>query len=264
MTPLEALLELLERVGAGSGVAALISEAELNGWPAEAVRSLKSQKLLMKASPAASVVCPGCEQQCAMQVHTVPAGLGKAALFVVCDKREDINRVPISAERLRQWRCGVEAVGRFVAQSLEMRPESQRKAADGLWELGLAKGKKRSQMVCLKANEELELVVGQNAVPLAGLVSFAAESYSVDCEAIRQLVDAASTSDSRYTPRNAQREARKLKTQALRESWRKAYRTLKQRRPGMSDVWYSREIAKTEVAQGSRAETIRKHLKRKK
>jgi len=264
MTPLEALLELLERVGAGSGVAALISEAELNGWPAEAVRSLKSQKLLMKASPAASVVCPGCEQQCAMQVHTVPAGLGKAALFVVCDKREDINRVPISAERLRQWRCGVEAVGGFVADSLGMQPKSQRKAGDGLWELGLAKGRKRSQMVCLRANGTLEFVAGSNAAPLAEVVRYGAEGYSVDGAAIRQLVDTATTGDSRYTPGNARREARKLDTQALHERWRKEYRTLKQRRPGMSDVWYSREIAKTEVAQGSRAETIRKHLKRQK
>jgi hypothetical protein len=228
------------------------------------VRSLKSQKLLMKASPAASVVCPGCEQQCAMQVHTVPAGLGKAALFVVCDKREDINRVPISAERLRQWRCGVEAVGRFVARSLGMRSESQRKARDGLWELGLATGKKRSQMLCLRANGTLELVAGHNAVSLAELARFGAESYSVDGEAIRQLVDTATTGDSRYTPSNARREARKLDTQALHERWRKEYRTLKQRRPEMSDVWYSEQIARMEITPKRRAGTIRKHLKRQK
>jgi len=222
------------------------------------------QKLLVKASPAVSVVCPGCEQQCAMQVHTVPAGLGKAASFVVCDKREDINRVPISAERLRQWRCGVEAVGRFVARSLGMRPESQRKAGDGLWELGLATGKKRSQMLCLRANGTLELVAGHNAVSLAELARFGAESYSVDGEAIRQLVDTATTGDSRYTPSNARREARKLDTQALHERWRKEYRTLKQRRPEMSDVWYSEQIARMEITPKRSAGTIRKHLKRQK
>jgi hypothetical protein len=262
MTPLEALLELLERVGASRDAATLVSGEELSRWPAEAVLALQSEKLLVRASPAASVVCPGCEQQCAMPVNTMPAGTGKAASFVVCDKREDINRVPVSAARLRQRRCSVEAVGGFVARSLGMRPESQRKAGDGLWELGLAKGKKRSQMLCLKANERVELVVGQNAVRLAELVSFGAESYSVDYEAIRQLVDAASTGDSRYTPSITRREARKLDTQASHERWRKEYRALKQRRPGMSDVWYSREIAKMEIAQGSRAETIRKHLKR--
>ena len=52
MTPLEALLELLERVGASRDAAALVSEEELSRWPAEAVRELKAQKLLVKASPA--------------------------------------------------------------------------------------------------------------------------------------------------------------------------------------------------------------------
>lgn len=262
MTPLEALLELLERVGASRGAAVLVSEEELSRWPAEAVRSLKSQKLLAKASPAVSVICPGCEQECTMQVHTQPAATGPAASFVVCDKRDDINRVELSAERLRQWRCGAEAVGAFVAQSLGQRADSQRKADAGLWELGLVTGSKRSQMVCLRADEALELVAAHNAVLLTELVRFGADGYSVDCEAIRQLVDVTTTGDSRYTPSNVQREARKLKTQTLYEIWQKEYRALKKRRPGMSGVWYSQQIAKLEIAQGRSADTIRKHMKR--
>lgn len=153
MTPVDAMLELLERVGASSGAAVLFTEEELNHWPAKAVRELKSQKLLVRASPAVSVECRGCEQQCAMPVHTVSAGTGKAESFIVCDKRDDINRVAVPAERLRQWRCGAEAVGAFTALSLGLRSESHRKAAAGLWELGLVAGKRRSQMVCLRANE---------------------------------------------------------------------------------------------------------------
>jgi hypothetical protein len=261
MTPLEALLELLGRVGASRDAAALVSEEELSRWPAEAVRELKAKKLLVKASPATTVVCPGCEQECTMHVDTVSAGTGKVASFVVCDKRDDINRVAVSAERLRQWRCGAEAVGAFVAQSLGLRPGSQRKAGAGLWELGLVMGKRRSQMVCLGANGALELVAGQNAVPLVEIVRFGADGYSVDSEAIRQLVDAATTGDSRYTPSNARRESRKLETRGLHERWRKEYQALKKRRLGMSDVWYSEQIAKSEIARGRSAETIRKHMK---
>jgi hypothetical protein len=260
MTPLEALLELLERVAASRGAAALVSEEELNQWPAEAVRELKAQKLLAKASPAASVVCPGCDQECTMQVETLPAGTRPVVSFVVCDKRDDICRVEVPAERLRQWRCGAEAVGTFVSKSLGLRPGSQRKTDAGLWELGLLTGKKRSQMVCLKANEALELVAGQNAVPLAELVRFGAGGYSVDCEAIRQMADTATTGDRRYTPSNARREARKLDTQALHERWRKEYRALKQRRPGMSGVWYSEQIARMKITPKRSAETIRKHM----
>ncbi|HET7100048.1 MAG TPA: hypothetical protein VFJ52_02765 [Terriglobia bacterium] len=262
MTPLEALLALLERVEFNRGATALVSEAELSRWPAEVVRALKAQKLLVRASPAATVVCPGCEQECTMPVYTLPAGNGRAVSFTVCDKRDDINRVPVSADRLRQWRCGMEAVGAFVAQSLGLRAGNQRKADTGLWELGLVMGRKRSQMVCLRIGERLELVAGQNAAPLTELVRIGAQGLSVDAEAIRQLVDVATAGDPRYTPSVARSEARKLKTQALHESWRKEYRALKQRRPDMSDVWYSEQIAKLDIARGKSAETIRKHLKR--
>ena len=105
-------------------------------------------------------------------------------------------------------------------------------------------------------------MAGNNAVPLAEVVRYGTEGYSVDGEAIRQLVDAATTGDSRYTPSNVRREARKLETQSLHESWQKEYRALKKRHPGMSDVWYSQRIAKMEIAQGLNAETIRKHMKR--
>jgi hypothetical protein len=260
MTPTEALLELLERVEASQG-AALVSEEELRGWPVEAVRALKTDNLLVKASPATTGVCPGCEQECTMPVHTVSAGTGKTASFIVCDKRDDINRVPVSAERLRQWRCSAEAVGAFIARSLGLRPESQRKAGDRLWELGLVKGRKRSQMVCLRANGVLELVAGSNAVPLAEVVRDGTAGYSIDGEAIRQLADTSTAGDSRYTPSNARREARKMDTKAVHESWRREYKTLKKHRPEMSDVWYAQQIARMRIAKNRSAETIRKRIK---
>jgi hypothetical protein len=78
---------------------------------------------------------------------------------------------------------------------------------------------------------------------------------------IRLQVDAATTADSRYTPTNARREASKLDTQAMYASWRKAYRGLKRSHPKMSDVWYSRQIAKLDIAEGRNAGTIKKNMK---
>ena len=71
-----------------------------------------------------------------------------------------------------------------------------------------------------------------------------------------------STGDARYTPSNARLEARKLETQALHKNWRKEFRALQKRRPGMSDVWYSEQIARMEITPKRSAETIRKHMKR--
>ncbi len=59
----------------------------------------------------------------------------------------------------------------------------------------------------------------------------------------------------------APRETRKLARQALHKSWRKEYRALKQRRPEKPDVWYSQQIAKTDIGKGRSAEAIRKHMK---
>jgi hypothetical protein len=44
--------------------------------------------------------------------------------------------------------------------------------------------------------------------------------------------------------------------------WQKAYRSLRKKRPNMSGVWYSQQIAKQDIATGRKAETIRKHMKK--
>ncbi len=260
MTPQAALIELLARVGVCNGAAVLVSAEELSQWPAAAVAAMKSQKLLAKARPAASAICPGCERACTMPVYTVPA---RPQSFIVCDKRSDINRVPLSAARLVQWRSDAEAVREFIARSLGLRLSNQHHADPGLLNIGIASGDKRSQMLCLRAKGDLTLVAGNNGMPLPELVGFRDDEYSVDVAMVRQLVNSATTADPRYTPSNARREARKLDTQERHERWRKAYRELKKKqRLKMSDVWYSRQIAKGEIADGRSADTIRKHMKK--
>ncbi len=262
MTPQDALIELLARVGTRNGAPVLVSAEDLSQWPAAAVAAMKSQKLLARARPAVSVVCPGCERECVMPVHTVPAGPRGPASFIVCDKRDDINRVSVSAKRLIQWRCDADAVCGFIAASLGLRRSDRHPADAGLLNIGMASGDKRSQMLSLRGDGELALVAANNAVPLAGLVGYRDGEYSIDGDMIRQLVDSATTADPRYTPSNARREARKLDTQAMYEAWRKAYRDLKKKRRNMTDVWYSRQVAKQDIAAVRSAETIRKHMKK--
>jgi hypothetical protein len=261
MTPLDAIFELLARLGASNGAAVLVSEEELSHWPLAAVKAMKSQKLLRKARPAASVVCPGCEQECVMPVNTLPAGPLGPRSFIVCDKRDDINRVAVAAERLTQWQCDTDAVCGFAAQSLGLRRSERPPVGAELWEIGIATGHKRSQMLCLRADGQLAMVAGSNAIPFSELVGYRNGRYSLDQPMIRRQVDAAATADNRYTPTNARREARKLNTQAMHQSWRKAYRALKRSRPKMSDVWYSRQIAKMDIAEDRNAGTIKKNMK---
>ncbi|MDD4979111.1 MAG: hypothetical protein PHI29_10815 [Gallionella sp.] len=67
-------------------------------------------------------------------------------------------------------------------------------------------------------------------------------------------------SNTRHSPSNIKREVRKLETQEMYKAWQKAYRILKQKRPNMSDVWYSDHIAKTDNPKNRSAETIRAHM----
>ena len=261
MTPQATLIELLGRVGALNGAAVKISAEELNQWPATAVSALKSQDLLLKARPAKSVVCPGCEQQCSMPVHTVTRANAPATFFVVCDKRSDINRVAVPAARLALWRCDAKAVCGFVAACLDLQQTIVQPSEDGLLPIGMARGNKRTQMLCLRAQGHLALVVGADAIPLADVVGFENGGFTLDHAVIRQLVDAATTADTRHTPSTAKRDARKIDTQVMYASWQKAYRALLKKSPGKSDVWYSQQIAKADKVHVRDPSTIKKHMK---
>ena len=131
MTTIDALLELLGRVGACRDAAVLVNDEELLQWPGAAVKAMKSQKLIVKARPASSVICSGCERNCVMPVYTLSAATGKHSSFIVCDKRSDVNRVSVPIERLIQWQCNVDLVCSFIASSLAcVIPARQTDSAD--------------------------------------------------------------------------------------------------------------------------------------
>jgi hypothetical protein len=79
----------------------------------------------------------------------------------------------------------------------------------------------------------------------------------------RQAVSDAPVSTPRLSSNTIRREARKLETEAKYRRWQAEYRRLKRRRKGESDVWYAQQIAKLPIADGSSAETIRKHVAEK-
>ena len=258
---IDTLLELLGRVGACRDAEVLVNDEELLQWPQTTVKAMKAQKLIVKARPASSVICPGCERNCVMPVHTLPSTTNKPSSFIVCDKRSDINRVPVPSGRLIQWQCNADLVSRFVASSLGLRSPARLTDRTERIEIGIVHGDKHSQMLCLETPGTLILVVGNSKVPLADLIEFHKGAYTLDATPIQRLANSAITADNRYTPSNARREARKLNTQAMYKSWQKECRALRKRRPGMSDVWYAQQIAKMDIAQGRDAETIRKQMK---
>ena len=193
-------------------------------------------------------------------MHTLVRANGVAASFVVCDKRDDTNRVPIAADQLLQWRCDVPSVCQFVATGLDLRQSAQQATSDTLVNIGMVRGDKRSQMLALRLQHELALTAGNSTIPLADLVNFEDDSFAVDAVMVRQMVDTAPPADPRHTPTTAKREVRKSDTQAMYVGWQKAYRKLLKTNPGKSDVWYAKQIEKTPAAQSRNYSTIKKHM----
>lgn len=258
--PLQVVLERLGCADPAKG--AFFFWDEVKDWPAGALDLLVTSGLLQPAQPMTTIECDGCEEKCIMPVVVYPAQEDKPGrAFIVCDKPVDMGRIGVSFDRMKQWQCNIDAVCGFIAVSLGLRRSGTWSASANLWEIGVAKGDKRSQMLCLQANGVLALVAGNNSVPLAELIECHNDAYSLNAGMIRQLVDAATTADNRYTPSNARREARKLNTLAMYEGWQKAYRDLKKKNPKKSDTWCSLQLEKMEIAKGRNAETIRKHMK---
>lgn len=260
MTPEAILVELLVRLGATGGTGVLVGGDEVEEWSSIAVAALQSGGLIRKAAPATSTVCPGCEQECAMPVHVLPAPPGAA--FVFCDRRDDVDRVRVPMAVLERWLCDPEAVCAFVAACLGLSRAAPSVAPAGMYAVGMARGDRRSQMLCLEISGDVNLVAGDARRPLAQLVQYENAAYTLDAAAVRRLIDSSGTGDSRYTPSSIRREARKLKTQEMHDRWHRAYLKKKKQRPGMSDRWYAQQIAKSEIANNRSSETIRKHMKR--
>lgn len=186
---MNAILELLARVGASNDAAVLVSEEELGLWPAAAVNAMKSQKLLVKGSPAASVVCPGCEQECTMPVHTLTHKTRGPASFIVCDKRDDINRVAVPSEWLRQWCASAASIADLITGLLGLRRPGSGDTSAGRWEIGMFKGRKRSSHIVLLADGRLTLNLAGHSIALADVLTLESNSFKLDKQTLIHLVD---------------------------------------------------------------------------
>lgn len=190
MSPHDVLCVLLERLGANDGSALLISEHELTRWPAAAVAALKSQRMLVKVSPASSVVCPGCEGECVMPVHVLNYPTGRAA-FVVCGRRNDVCRVPVASNQLEQWQTSANLIADLLARLLGLRrPRASDTADSARWEVGLFKGRQHSgHLVLLADGGSLKLTLAGHSAMLGDLLFLEGQGFEVDRRALTRLVD---------------------------------------------------------------------------
>ena len=209
MTPREALLDLVARVGARDG-AAVRSERD-RCTPVAGRGRLGSQGA---PAPGSGAACqgpwsvPAAKPTASCRCRRSPQGRRarrRASSFATNGATSTGSRSPrptwtsgsVMPRRSRglssrNWACAGAGTG---------------STSQGRGPLGLAAGDTRHQMLGLRTHGDVTLVVADTAVALADLIDFEHGAYVLDTAAIRHLVDAATTADPRYTPSTTRREA---------------------------------------------------------
>ncbi len=189
MKPADALADLLARVAAADGAAAMFSGRELGEWPAVAVGLFKAEKLLVKGTPADAVTCPGCEEDCTMPVESAITPGGQLRAFVMCDKRDDVGREPVATDLLEQWRCSPERLADALARLLGIR-RSEGDTNSAPWNVGVLKGAKHSAHVVLGVGRGMELSIAGHTLALMDVLELGDKGLALDRRVLVRCVDA--------------------------------------------------------------------------
>lgn len=193
MTADMVLIELLECIAASKGAAAFINTLEINQWPSDLVTAIKFHRILEKASPAKSAICPGCERSCIMPVNTLTNQSNITTAFIVCDKRSDINRVSISLDHIDQWQASGYLLAKLIAKLLDLPIPVNSLNTTG-WEIGIMRGSQHSSYLTLTDDIKLLIQSTGNQFSLIELIKFVNGAFKIDKNKIIRAIDKPATS----------------------------------------------------------------------
>ncbi|MCX5638654.1 MAG: hypothetical protein NTX52_13340 [Planctomycetota bacterium] len=92
-----------------------VTADETKDWPDGKLNELIEAGILTEIEPAKEIVCDQCEENCDIEpeIRENPA-TGKNIGVFVCSRRDDIGRVPIDLNRLRQWQIDKKKLWKLV------------------------------------------------------------------------------------------------------------------------------------------------------
>lgn len=216
MTLEDVLQELILRLGSGGDTA--VAWEQVREWPEGAIEAFQKAEWIKATVAASTVECPGCEKNCFMPVHVLPArNRQPARAYVGCDKRDDIGRVKIGMSRLQQWQITDGQVAGWVSGALGLKGKPQRDKASGVFTLGTLQGKKRVGCLELAIGESVCLNTSGHSVALSEVVSFEGDQLRIDRPAVRELVDLPPASESTNRQRRSTARAKAGKRGSLIE-----------------------------------------------
>ena len=205
----ERLNHLFQCLASVKGGVLTISNAEVALWPVGLRTALVEAKLIRRDIFRHEVTCPGCEESCIRPILRTGSGKKMGGPFVVCDKREDINRVQLADTDLIGWSLDVFKLKDFVACSLRVPLSKQATTSDGLIPVATIHGKKQDRLVHLHFNNTVELVAGGDRMDLIDFVEFREKNLIVNLKMISKWIDSLPAGDTRHVPQSTRRLSRK-------------------------------------------------------
>ncbi len=238
-----------------------ISWDQVQRWPEGAIELFQNEGWIKPALFAKSVVCPGCEENCFMPVHAQTKNGQPTRIYVACDYRDDMGRIPIPQEMLQQWKLTQDQVARWVNRSLGIKGKPKKDKKSGTIHLGNYQGKTKSGLLQLDCQAPVSLKASNASSPLIELFTVKKNLIQVNLKKILKFVDYSPPSNQ-YQPSVIKREARKQDTKTRHSGWGTEYRKIKRKNPGQSDNWCAIQISRMPIGQGYSSETIRKNMKK--
>lgn len=196
----DVLRELVEQLGAGDDTP--VAWEQVRDWPKGALERLEKSRWLKPTAAASTVECPGCEDNCYKSVHVLPANRGSPArAYVACDQREDMGRVRIPMQHLRQWLIDDAEVARWVSGALKLKSKPQRQSTGRAYVLGTLQGQEQRGLLELEIAEGVNLKASGRSLPLLEAVICDRGELHVDRDAVLALVDGVAGSKKKASKR---------------------------------------------------------------
>lgn len=184
---------IIERVAANSDITgAAFYWDEVKHWPEDKVAFFEKIGLLQVAQPMTDIECEGCEESCIMPVNIYPASEATPArAFIVCDKRDDIGRVTVNFDRLKQWQVTGLQLAQFVASLCELTQQVVKDA--DYWRLGMLQGKAHKAPVLMGfENMQPVIKVAGHSISLLEALLVDDEKCRIDLKKLKSFVDSPS------------------------------------------------------------------------
>ena len=222
VNPLQVVLERLGCADPAKG--AFFFWDEVKDWPAGALDVLVKSGLLQPAQPMASIECDGCEENCINKpVVVYPAQEDKPGrAFIVCDEPNDMGRIRVSFDRMRQWQTTGGLIAAVLAKLLGLSQPSIQAADGRQWRIGTLKGKKHNSPVTLLAHDGLTLALAGHVVPLVEVLTIEKNIIALDKAALIRLVDKPAADAEAETP-EARRERIRARVREEKAKGTKAF-----------------------------------------